>query len=1721
MQPDYGNINNPAKSQPADDKVKVLYEALKRDDYLPQDLDFKRFSSKISDPDMAFKLFKALRDDDYIPKTTTFADFGNKIIRPLWDEETSSMDQLTKNIQLRDRLRKFDSYVNQDADNLLAKKNVNKEKLSLAQNAWNSFSKATLNAINSIGLPISQFQESIGVKDAKLTDDVPLNESEPDLKRNQDNPEFRNYVNQKEGLKYFPNKSDMDLKGRMDENRKEFIEKRNEIEESLPTNSTALKDINPLENNIGSVFTNLADLTLSGLAGSAPQIVAWAANPIAGAVTSYSTYAGDVYADRVLNNAEKKGLSVSDYIDKGLDKSDANAALLAAAPLAALDKAGADVIIGQIRNLVRKNGVSAAKGLFGRMREIGKAGALEGTTEASQETIQQFATKGEVDPESVALAGIGGALGGATIGGLSNLAQAASNAPSVAARERFGQESINNNSNQDATNQVGQQESPEFKREGDNAVLQEEGINRKLQAQEQQQGNETGSSNSLQPETQIPVESKEKADINAGDNSKPNLTNTESGNEAVSKASADGFVNSSVSAVESENRVNNIIGNQESVKPVPEVFSASQIGRLMFGDFGINSIFDSGKSGIPYSPANKTALIQSENNLGSIIKSFSYAIDDKFSILKDIDANTKKEIQLFAKEGDKNLQDAFSNYLSAKIRKGQSNGIIDGLIKEKIGDKFFNALNTYSDLVSNNEVSIRNNLVKNRVIEEMSNKKTFDRISSSLQNSASVFRGFLSKKNLSEVAVRAHALVNDAYPIFSAVRNLYAKKGIETDPLRFLAAKKEGKEILSSAANPQYFVDALRRQHSAQKIVEYGLKSPDGNYYSNNGEPMNAKWLNQPFSQYVFSLKEKNPSLSDSEIKRTLLEVWNEAENVMVAQRTLYYAEKLGRDTGLTNIGLDGKDVENANKILSQFEEFKQTDKLRHEAISSFLERYRLLGAAAVNSMVDYGRITKEKAKEILAHQDSYASLNRWFADNISDDEMHLKDTTSVIFPVDSYYAQGVFSNSDKSRLKYGQLKKIKGGYQTINSPTENLFLLVNRINAANNANYFLLNFIKGIESINRDFYSNDGASGFGEVVRKETAPKQGKDVKWLTAYENGKPVSLSITDKSLINAFENIQKVWWLNRGISSLRKSIKAETNPILRLAKDAVYTSIVSPSKIVRQFITLNPKFKFNQFFYDLNNNITSSGKLDPISWFKSTSEILTSFDKTMEKLDKADASFTWNSMSNEEQIRYALNAGIKDIVKFNKENRSDIKLFLDWQPLSNTNKFAKFNENIQRNSIYDAAYKVAKNDFNLSEEESIMYAAHMARDFFDYSAGTVFSRGISSFVPFFNATVVGLDKSIRLGKARPGQYLSMILMMFVLKEMAQYLILNAFGDDEQRKKRIEIYKEQIPETAKNMGVVIPTDDGKNFTVIPLAQGPSTTPWIILRKFFDYHVLNDKNAFDRSPGDNALQEIFGDALKSILPPVSSTTIDLFNSNDSFTGQPAIPESEKLQKLEVREGVVNANQLSKDIASVGDRESGEYIVDPRQIDFFVNKLGGSLARNANFVYNYYLGEGVSANKGLPVTNQTIYSAGIVNTISPFNMPDYKYIKQWSKEMNIPESKAFSGFSKIIKKLDNIASLINLGSKEDKANEELIEQYTQTVGLLRDVITENKKAFDAIRKAETKIAITKKDLSAEAIRNAIIIDNADNKSYMDNLDSIVSRFDKITGDILKSTKKQ
>lgn len=294
------------------------------------------------------------------------------------------------------------------------------------------------------------------------------------------------------------------------------------------------------------------------------------------------------------------------------------------------------------------------------------------------------------------------------------------------------------------------------------------------------------------------------------------------------------------------------------------------------------------------------------------------------------------------------------------------------------------------------------------------------------------------------------------------------------------------------------------------------------------------------------------------------------------------------------------------------------------------------------------------------------------------------------------------------------------------------------------------------------------------------------------------------------------------------------------------------------------------------------------------------------------------------------------------------------------------FAEFSEQASRLGQYKRLL-----DKGYSKEDAIFET----RDNMNFMRAGNAGRSLNRFVPFYNASLQGVDKLCRT-MYHDGKWDKKALArgLMYLTTLSLASCLYNYGDDDRREKYLNLRPWR-----KNMfwNFVI----GDEVFSIPKPFEAGMLFGSLPERFMDYLWQNDKRAFD-----GVAQSLYGSLTPEFVPMAVSVMLELEANYSRFFGRQIVPMSEQRLDPELQYGPHTAEwakqitQITKylpEFAGVPFFENfSKTLRSPRMLEYAALALTGSAGRDLSDIYN--MGSRLFKGEARPSENPLVVMPGV-----------------------------------------------------------------------------------------------------------------------------------------------
>lgn len=712
------------------------------------------------------------------------------------------------------------------------------------------------------------------------------------------------------------------------------------------------------------------------------------------------------------------------------------------------------------------------------------------------------------------------------------------------------------------------------------------------------------------------------------------------------------------------------------------------------------------------------------------------------------------------------------------------------------------------------------------------------------------------------------------------------------------------------------------------------------------GEAMTRNWLLGAFDHSSKEAQEQD---------------MRDASAMMVAQRTLEKAGIIDQKAQAEINALDPKDPttpRRRNRILQKAEESKRTlsglgagmmtdveaareamadlgrDPNRARRLQEAARRYRAWADTNLDYLRDTGRLSQAQVDGIRAENAQYVDMHR----------------LSEEFDLQSRTERGV-GNVGTAR---DVVKRFKGSSLEIENVYKSLLGQTDAIQKEAIRNRAMRTFTDVLET-SRSLYEGDPVE-LDRIGSRATA----KDRNTIAVWKNGQRVD------------------WKLDPDVF---EAVKGAGD----LGSHAFIDMIAIPQQIARYLITHSPAFMIRNPIRDaVGRSVVSEHGSKP--W-----DILGGYSQA----EKSRFEIYGGGMfGNYAKDRLTWNRELKrGMAELRKDPRNilltPLELKRAWE------RIAASSETVGRVAEFKRAYQDGIDTHGYSPEEAAIYAAGEARGLMDFAKMGSVMRTINRLVPFSNAHLRGLSRSMQTGIKNPGAF-ALRWALFVAAPTLAVRAWNRMSDPDTEKEYL-----QLPAWQRDFFWNIKV--GNHWVRIPKPHELGVMAGGVERAI-DKGLFGTKHAFDGYAGSAT------SALMPMSSPVEATgplkvPIEIMFNRDSFRDKDIIPSWERELRLDLRKGAKHSSNVGQAV--------GKLIgADPRYIDHFLHSYGGIGQAVTDFTSSEMkLGEAVKKSSGLTTMPPSTQSV------------DYQWVMDWARRNGQTGRQEIKYLHKMIEPVYNAAT--------------------------------------------------------------------------------------------------
>lgn len=591
--------------------------------------------------------------------------------------------------------------------------------------------------------------------------------------------------------------------------------------------------------------------------------------------------------------------------------------------------------------------------------------------------------------------------------------------------------------------------------------------------------------------------------------------------------------------------------------------------------------------------------------------------------------------------------------------------------------------------------------------------------------------------------------------------------------------------------------------------------------------------------------------------------------------------------------------------------------------------------ASHVKQLADFEKLPAARRKVIVDGANRYRTWANSILQYLKDSDVISQESIHVIRAENPYYVDmhRVIDDLDKTEL----LQTFKGSTREIDNPYVNLRASTYRAIEFGDRNAFLKN-VRDMLTSGRKMY--EGApKDFAAIGSRAKAG----DKDTIGILVDGKMEKWTFES----DLYDTIKK--WGDSGQSNI----------------------ITKYAGMIRNAITHSPDFLVRNVIRDTSSRaVVTDIPGNPFSHsnLKQNQKLLTEF-----RLAGGDQAGHY--ISNKQDFHKEQAKAVRHLAKDKNTILSTPGMLLD-----KYKALARESELVNRLSEYARAKEHALKQ-GMSEGEAQDFAAGKARDLMDFAIAGDLVRIINSYVPFTNASIQGLRRSMRAAKTNPAGFAARWTAYVLMPSLVEYAWNYNSGDKDEYR--------QLPAYQR--------DYFWNFKA-----GADT--WIRIPKAFEQGVMASgvTRAIDYAAGNkDAFGGYEGSAFRALAPIDESALaggplswiVESIANYDFFREKAIVSPYENDLLLPLRKGTKNASRLGR-----GGQWLSEQVglgVDARKIDNAILSNFGGLGRTAIAISN---ADDKTRNRKVVFGNAAV---GLLTTSPVYQARDVQYVLRKAKSIN------------------------------------------------------------------------------------------------------------------------
>lgn len=578
----------------------------------------------------------------------------------------------------------------------------------------------------------------------------------------------------------------------------------------------------------------------------------------------------------------------------------------------------------------------------------------------------------------------------------------------------------------------------------------------------------------------------------------------------------------------------------------------------------------------------------------------------------------------------------------------------------------------------------------------------------------------------------------------------------------------------------------------------------------------------------------------DKTDKATIEKEQEEVISYMIAERTIELRAKLESNV-LTGIGAGV--FQDIDVAVARIAEFADSPQDKQDRIKEAARRYRVYADGVLRYMVDSGRLT-----DSITDEDGNIIGGYQF---IKKTNLHYVALQRIIEAAPDEEINMSFGGGDRPTSTKEVIKKIKGSTKTIKNPYSSLLSLAYSGIKESDRNNVLVSF-RDLFMLERQMYQGDVAK-LGEIAR----PAKSGDKNTIKVFIDGKA------------------EYWQLQEDIYG---SLTGLINQGIKLP--ALLTIV---PRIIRATITNFPIFAIRNRIRDVQHRfIISNTRFKDVYGKKMTRK------EAKDRYEKFGGGQAGYYLMNDEFYYAQMEDSIRELAQNKSVILADPKRF--WIKFSSGyQNMISSGETATRTEEFKGAFVEGKRK-GLDDYNASIYAAFRSRDLMDFAVAGEYMRIINQLIPFSNAAVRGLTKTVQSFEENPGGMLIRWSLYSTIPTVAMMLLAHMFDYDDEYEK--------LPAFQRDMFL--------NFKI-----GPDL--WVSIPKPFELGILS--SGIERTVSSVVFKEEkafegYGGSLGRGLMPIDEsaiagplkTGVEILANKDFFRDKYIIPPHEAELLLEAR---------------------------------------------------------------------------------------------------------------------------------------------------------------------------------------------------------------------------